>query len=174
MLPPPVRFPAQKEQLDQPTGEVLRFILRGHMIDIREFVRLPAIYEILSSEPPFSAENFSETTLRLGREILENAVDRIRANREGWYHRHQGTWLMMRTCSRSALHLMGMALKCQQAAEVLHVDYQTLEQEMLPSNWREAVIQVIELLDYWAEESQDLERLSSILKELMHAYTVGL
>ena len=68
---------------------------------------------------------------------------------------------------------MGMALKCQQAAEVLHVDYQTLDQEMLPSNWREAVVQVIELLDYWADESQDIERLSNILKELMHSYSVS-
>jgi hypothetical protein len=169
-----MRFPAQKEQLDQPTSDILRFILRGHMIDIREIVRFPAIHKILSSSTSFSSEAFSDTTIRLGREILENAVDRIRANREGWYHRHQGTWLMVRSCSRSALQLMGMALKCQRAAAVLHIDCRTLEQEMLPQQWRDAVIQVLELLDFWADESPDIDRLSNILKELMHSYAANL
>ncbi len=161
-----MRFPAQTEQ---PTGDILRFILRGHMIDIREVARLPAIYAVLASPSPFSTNNFSGTCVRLTRELLKNAVDRIRANREGWYHRHQGTWLMMRSCSRSALHLLGIALKCQQAATAMKIDRQDLEREVLPPQWKEAVVQVVELLDYWADESRDIKRLSSILKELMHS-----
>jgi hypothetical protein len=113
-----MRFPAQTDQV---TGDILRFILRGHMLDIREVVRFPAIHVVLASPSMFSAENSSITCVRLARELLENAVERIKANREGWYHRHQGTWLIMRSCSKSALYLLGMALKCQQAAVVMHI-----------------------------------------------------
>jgi hypothetical protein len=162
-----MRFPTQT---DHPTGDILRFILRCHMIDIREVARFPAVHAVLASPSPFSTDNFSTTCIHLVQELLKNAVDRIRANREGWYHRHQGTWLMMRSCSRSALHLLGMALKCHQAATAMKMDRQVLEQEVLPPQWKEAVVQVVELLDYWAEESGDIKRLSSILKELMHSY----
>jgi hypothetical protein len=162
-----MRFPAQT---DQTTGDILRFILRGHMLDIREVVRFPAIHAILASPSMFSADNPSLTCVRLARELLENAVERIKANREGWYHRHQGTWLMMRSCSRSALHLLGMALKCQQAAAVMSINRKDLETKVLPPRWKEAVEQVAELLDYWADESSDMKRLSHVLKELMHSF----
>jgi hypothetical protein len=162
-----MRFPAQT---DQATGDILRFILRGHMLDIREVVRFPAIRAVLASPSVFSTDSPSTTCVRLARELLENAVERIKANREGWYHRHQGTWLMMRSCSRSALHLLGMALKCQKTAAVMEISRKDLEAEMLPLHWKEAVEQVVELLEYWADESSDMKRLSHILKELMRSY----
>lgn len=162
-----MKFPVQT---DQATGDILRFILRGHMLDIREVVRFPAIHAVLASPSLFSTNSPSLACVRLARELLENAVDRIKANREGWYHRHQGTWLMMRSCSRSALHLLGMALKCQQAAAVMKINRKDLETEVLPRDWKEAVEQVIDLLDYWADESSDMKRLSHILKELMRSF----
>jgi hypothetical protein len=162
-----MKFPVQTNQA---TGDILRFILRGHMIDIREVVRFPAIHAVLASPSLLSTDNPSLTCVRLARELLENAVERIKANREGWYHRHQGTWLMMRSCSRSALHLLGMALKCQQAAAIMKVSQTDLEIEVLPLDWKEVVEQVIDLLGYWADESSDMKRLSNILKELMRSY----
>jgi hypothetical protein len=77
---------------------------------------------------------------------------------------------MARTASRSALHLLGMALKCQQAAAVMDVNRYELEREILPPDWKEAVDLVIELLDYWADESSDMQRLNRIFKELMDSY----
>jgi hypothetical protein len=77
---------------------------------------------------------------------------------------------MMRSCSRSALHLLGMALKCQQAAAIMKVSQKDLEIEVLPLDWKEVVEQVIDLLGYWADESSDMKRLSNILKELMRSY----
>lgn len=162
-----MKFPVQTNQA---TSDILRFILRGHMIDIREVVRFPAIHAVLASPSLLSTDNPSLTCVRLARELLENAVERIKANREGWYHRHQGTWLMMRSCSRSALHLLGMALKYQQAAAIMKVSQKDLEIEVLPLDWKEAVEQVIDLLEYWADESSDMKRLSNILKELMRSY----
>jgi hypothetical protein len=161
-----MRFPIDR---DQTTGDILRFILRGHMLDIREVVRFPSIYTVLSSPSLFTIADHSPTSLRLLQGLLGNALERIKANREGWYHRHQGTWLMARSASRSGLHLLGMALKCQEAATVLGLSYSELEGEVLPDDWREAVELVIELLDYWGDESFDLNRLAHIFKELMRS-----
>ena len=162
-----MRFPLDR---DEHTGDILRFILRGHMLDIREVVRFPAIYAVLSSPETFSTSNHSSTCIRLVRELLDNAVERIKANREGWYHRHQGTWLMARSTGRSALHLAGMALKCKQAAAEILPDLHDLESQLLPPDWKEAVELVIDLMDYWADESIDLKRFGTILRELLHCY----
>ena len=51
----------------------------------------------------------TQTTLKLSREMLANCVYRIETNMEGFLHRHQGTWLTIRSCSRSALMLLGVA-----------------------------------------------------------------
>jgi hypothetical protein len=75
-----MKFPVQTNQA---TGDILRFILRGHMIDIREVVRFPAIHAVLASPSLLSTDNPSLTCVRLARELLENAVERIKANREG-------------------------------------------------------------------------------------------
>lgn len=162
-----MKFPTD---CDQPTGDILRYILRGHMLDIREVVRFPAIHAVLSSPASVSPDTASATCVKLARELLDTAVERIRANREGWYHRHQGTWLGARSCARSALHLVGMALKCQKAAELTNLSENDLQREMLPHDWEEAVELVIDLLDYWSDESTDMKRLSNILKELMRCY----
>jgi hypothetical protein len=162
-----MKFPTDR---DQPTGDILRYVLRGHMLDIREFVRFPAIHAVLSSPASVSPDTASATCIKLARELLDTAVERIRANREGWYHRHQGTWLGARSCARSALHLVGMALKCQKAAELTNSSGHDLQREMLPHDWEEAVELVIDLLDYWSDESTDMKRLSNILKELMRCH----
>jgi hypothetical protein len=146
-LPPSMKFPTDR---DQPTGDILRYILRGHMLDIREFVRFPAIHAVLSSPVSVSPDTASATCIKLARELLLNAVDRIRANREGFYHRHQGTWLGARNCARSALHLVGMALKCEKAAQLTNSSGYELRRKMLPHDWAEAVELVIDLLNYWS------------------------
>jgi hypothetical protein len=51
----------------------------------------------------------TQTTLKLSREMLANCIYRIETNMEGFLHRHQGTWLTIRSCSRSALMLLGVA-----------------------------------------------------------------
>jgi hypothetical protein len=162
-----MRFPTDR---DQQTGDILRYILRGHMLDIRECVRFPAIHAVLSAPASVSPDTASATCIKLARELLDNAVDRIKANREGWYHRHQGTWLGARSCARSALHLVGMALKCQNAAELTASRKNELQREMLPHDWEHAVELVIDLLNYWSDESTDMKRLSIILKELIRCH----
>jgi len=165
-----MRFP---KEAATPTHDALRFILRGHMIDINEVVRYPAIKAILGSDPLVRTDDLPPMTLRIAQEFLQNAVYRIEANREGFFHRHQGTWLMLRSCSRSALQLLGMALKCYFEAQVRGIDQKDLEREMLPPRWKGAVTSVREVLDYWADESIDVKRLSTIFAELMYIYEVS-
>jgi hypothetical protein len=170
MLPPPMMFP---REANIPTRDALRWILRGHMIDIKEIVRFPAIQAILASKVPLWIDDLPPITVQIAREFLINAVYRIEANREGFFHRHQGTWLTMRSCSRSALQLLGMALKCQLEARARGTSQQQLEREMLPPRWQEAVASVCEALEYWGDESTDMKRLRGIFSDLMYTYEVS-
>ena len=49
---------------------------------------------------PVSSSAPTQTTLKLSREMLANCIYRIETNMEGFLHRHQGTWLTIRSCSR--------------------------------------------------------------------------
>jgi hypothetical protein len=155
---------------DAPCHDILRFILRGHMIDIIELARFPAVQTILASSTCPLSDGLSPVAVRLTREFLQNAVYRIEANREGFYHRHQGTWLLLRSASRSALQLLGMAIKCQTESGTRGLARQELEAWFLPDRWWEAVQMVLELLEYWSDEASDVERLGFVLKGLIQRY----
>ena len=162
-----MKFPRQS---DVPSNDILRLILRGHMIDVRDFVRFPALEEILAVNHHAPLSSFSAIQLQLARESLEIAVETIEANRESFFHRHQGTWLMARTCTRSSLLLVAMAVRCQAEARLTGVSSIDLEQMMLPLRWRKAVEQTVETLTYWSDESNDLSRMNELLRELLHIY----
>jgi hypothetical protein len=138
-----MKFP---QRSDVPSNDILRLILRGHMNDVRDFVRFPALEEILASKTHALLRTFSPTQLRLTRECLEIAVESIEANRESFFHRHHGTWLMARTCIKSSLVLLAMAMRCQAEARSTGVMATELEEMMLPSRWREVVEQTVEAL----------------------------
>ncbi len=106
----------------------------------------------------------SPTTLRLAREYLENAVDRVDANAEGFLHRHQGTWLTIRSCTRSALVLLAVALKCRDEG------LQGIEYNILPEKWKWAVLRVLDMLEMWKGESADVERLWEVVGGLWRLF----
>jgi hypothetical protein len=140
-----MKFP---QQSDVPSNDILCLILRSHMNDVRDFVRLPALEEILASKPHALLKSFSPIQLRLTRECLGIAVESIEANRESFFHRHQGTWLMARTCVKSSLVLLAMAMRCQAEARSTGAIATELEEMMLPSRWRNVVEQTVEALQY--------------------------
>ncbi|KAL1960921.1 hypothetical protein VTO42DRAFT_5905 [Malbranchea cinnamomea] len=162
-LPAPMRFPTEASE---PTNDILLFVLRGHMIDVYEMVRFPAIRAYLTASRPASTQ-LSPTCIRLAKEALANAVYRIETNSEGLLHRHQGTWLTIRSCTRSALILLGTAIKCRIEAEAKGVGYRVLEAEMLPDRWKSAVLQVLHMLEVWSKESGHVERLRCIIQRLL-------
>lgn len=115
-----------------------------------------------------NVEDLTATTLGHARECTENAVIRIEAHVEEFLHRHQGTWLTIRGCSRSALALLGLKLRCNALSAGSTPRSSTgFAQALLPPRWREAVINVLEMLRAWSEERQDVKRLCQIVETLL-------
>lgn len=81
-------------------------------------------------------------------------VQRIQINESGFYHRHHGTWLMLRSCTRSALVLLGAARS------------PTLN-PLLPAGWEGAVLKVMDMLRFWRDESWDGRDRLMVLDQLM-------
>jgi hypothetical protein len=164
LLPASVTFTRDPTQ---PILDVLPGILRSHYIDILDVVYYPAIRAVVCE----SLNELSPTLLKIAREALQNALERIALSKYGFWHRHQGTWLMIRTCSRSALYLLGVALraKYEREREPRGRDRETtMLAELLPDSeaWRTAVLSVIHLIEYWKEESIDMGDLLARLKHL--------
>jgi hypothetical protein len=175
-LPPPMRFSPTSSE---PLHDILRWVLRGHRIDIIELLRFPALSNILNPttvpnlDPSSGHHQHSAVTIRLAREYLENAVQRISTNAEGFLHRHQGSWLTIRSCSRSALALLGARLKCQEERDDWAVpgasdrEVASMTSDILPPRWRYAVLQVVQMLKAWEGESPDVRRLRTIVEGLL-------
>lgn len=94
--------------------------------------------------------NSTEVFVRKG---LEVCVQRVDINEKGFYHRHHGTWLMLRSCTRSALVLLAAA-RC--------VDLGPL----MPEGWEQAVSKVMTMLGFWKGESRDVMDRLQILETL--------
>ncbi len=171
-LPQVLRFSATESEYLQ---DHLRWVLRGHRLDVVELLRFPAIKIVLNTSPS-KVGTLPDDIIRLAREYLDNAVLRIDIHVEEFLHRHQGTWLTIRACTRSILALIGMKLKCQQIAEnvVGLPDGQqgskarnpSFQSRLLPNNWRTAVVRVDDLLSAWETESTDLARLRLMVQTL--------
>ena len=100
--------------------------------------------------------NRNQSFDHLVRKSFQVCVDRIWVNESGFYHRHHGTWCMVRSCTRSALVLVA-ARKCA------HLD------ALLVPGWEQAVQQVISLLDFWRGECGDAGNRGDILKAEMQS-----
>ncbi|KPM43245.1 hypothetical protein AK830_g3322 [Neonectria ditissima] len=128
----------------------LRFILNGHLLDCYEMMYWPfmvdAIHGILHDDA------HSRTFAKKGFDIC---IRRIKENEAGFKHRHHGTWLMLRSCTRSALILLAAA------RSNLRLD------SAPPADWAVHVIKVTELLRYWKDEVPDAGDRLRILDELL-------
>jgi hypothetical protein len=128
----------------------LRFILNGHLLDCYEMMYWPFIVDAIYGN--LKNDSGSQSFARKGFLLCKQ---RIEKNESGFYKRHHGTWLMLRSCTRSALVLLG-------AARAGLVD-------LLPPDWECSAIMVVQVLSYWGEEANDVPDRLHILKELMHA-----
>lgn len=95
------------------------------------------------------------TNEAFARKGLQICVERIQKNESGFYHRHHGTWLMLRSCTRSALVLLAAARAPALAA-------------LLPGNWEREVYRVMEMLRHWKQESKDVADRLDIIESLMN------
>ena len=136
----------------QEEDDVLKFILRGHFLDLWEVIYWPWLDMLLNRQ---LAGSKVATYVMKG---LQIGVDRIRINNPGFYHRHHGTWLMIQSCTRSALVL----LAARHSAEGIR---------LVPDGWREAVCNVMELLRFWQHDAPDATDRIQILEELSISLT---
>lgn len=88
------------------------------------------------------------------RKALYVCVHRIEKNESGFYHRHHGTWLMLRSCTRSALVLLA-AVRCPSLSI------------LLPMDWELAIYKVKDMLSHWKDESRDVSDRLYIIEKLM-------
>lgn len=143
-LPPILSLDAPKSEDD-----VLKFVLRGHLLDCYESIYFPFMLEVINHQ-----RRDMGVVDEFARKGLQMSVDRIHKNRAGFKHRHHGVWLMLRSCTRSALVLIA-ARSCPET------------DDLLPVGWAEAVTSVIEMLFYWQDEAGDAGDRQKILMELM-------
>ena len=139
--------PAMSLHVPQEDDDVLKFILRGHFLNLWEVIYWLWLEIYLN-------QGIRDLTSRVyGQRALQIAIDRIRINKPGFRHRHHGTWLMIQSCTRSALLLVA-------------VHYDVEASIMLPDGWQEAVSDSMELLQFWQHEAADVAVRLRILEEL--------
>lgn len=148
-LPPMFALSTPEEEDD-----VLKFVLRGHLLDCCEWMYFPFMLEAINygRRDPVLDE--------YTRKGLLMCVERIDKNKPGFYHRHHGAWLMLRSCTRSALILLA-------ARHSHHV------RDLVPEGWREAVRSTMDMLRFWEAEVNDardrLQILTQLMNELEHS-----
>jgi hypothetical protein len=131
----------------QVEDDVLKFILRGHLLDLWEVVYWPWLDLYINQR--ISTPEVQTYVVK----AFQVAIDRIRINKPGFRHRHHGTWLMLQSCTRSALILLAAA-------------YTPDATSLLPHGWRDAVNEVAELLRFWQYDAGDADDRLQILEEL--------
>ncbi len=139
--------PAMSLHTPQEDDDVLKFILRGHFLNLWEVIYWPWLDAFINRRINVpEVETYVAKALQIG-------IDRIRSNKPGFRHRHHGTWLMLQSCTRSALVLLAAAYVSEAAV-------------LLPGNWKEAVFETTELLRFWQYEAGDAANRLHILEEL--------
>lgn len=137
-----------------PGGELvdsLKFILDGHLLDCYEMLYWPFLTEIILGAPNSSTQALEQLAFK----SLAICVQRIHKNEHGFYARHHGTWLMLRSCTRSALVLIA-ARKDPFLVNIL------------PEGWQQAVMKVTGMLRFWKNESRDCEDRLRVIEHAMH------
>lgn len=134
----------------------LKFVLDGHLLDCYEMMYWPFLTEIVLHG---SGGANSQAVQELAYKSLHICVKRIHKNEHGFFNRHHGTWLMLRSCTRSALVLIAA-----RKDPVL--------MKLLPHDWEQAVIKVAGMLRFWKRESVDADDRLSVIERSMHGLRV--
>ena len=130
--------------------DICESVLRCHLIDLFELIYWPFVMAALNS----SRQPMSPRVQEMALKGLDNHVQRVHANEPGFYHRHHGAWLMMRSCTRSAL-LLSAAAKSK---------------VLMPNGWHQAVYMVTGMLDYWSREVSELGLWKGTLQQELSQY----
>ncbi|CAG8195708.1 unnamed protein product [Penicillium salamii] len=114
------------------TEDMLRLILKSRALYISELVSWPFVYALIHDRIQPNSQTLHKWTAR----ALQCHLHKLKNYRVQFYHRHAGTWLMIRSCARSVLILVG-ASKLPFAGD------------LIPKNWRGAVEDALEMFRFW-------------------------
>lgn len=137
-------------QSPEADDDVLKFILRGHLMNYYEVIYWPFVEAIINQRQGFEAAK------EYSAKGLQYCCERIRLNKPGFAHRHHGTWLMLQSCTRSALVLVAAVSGA-------------VASELIPEDWRATVLDVIEMLKLWEHEAGDARNRLRILEEALES-----
>lgn len=129
-------------------GDVVRFVLRGRITYVHELISWPFLSAVMSGEAAH---------LDLGQPVASALAfhhERLLVNRPGFYHRHHGTWLMLRSSARSACILLGFT-------------YLYPASGLMPESWRDVVFDTVKMLQYWNDEVEDMRPVSDMMARLL-------
>ena len=118
----------------------LKFILSGHLLDCYEMMYWPFVADAINGD----ADSLASTTRDFTQKALNVCYDRIQKNEPGFYYRHHGTWLMLRSCTRSGLVLLAASRSGK-------------AESLLPIGWKQTVGKIVDMLRFWRRESRDVE-----------------
>ncbi|KAK7592007.1 hypothetical protein V3481_006643 [Fusarium oxysporum f. sp. vasinfectum] len=148
-LPQNLRLDQPREVDGDDQSARLRFILNGHLLDCYEMMYWSFIVDVVHGTSLEDAD-----AMAFARKGVQTSVQRIDDNESGFRGRHHGTWLMLRSCTRSALVLIS-------------VERAGLG-NMLPAQWRSSITKVQGLSHYWQDEAVDAKFYSRLLADLIN------
>lgn len=134
-----------------PEESILHCILRGRLLDSYDVLYIPFLEQAVT---PHSGFDDTANDLDLyARKALECCVQRMEGQGPASFAlRHHGTWLALRTCTRSAL----MVLATRLSGRI----------DLLPEGWQHAVSTAASALNLWQEECGDVRDRLSIIQAL--------
>ncbi|QIW96675.1 hypothetical protein AMS68_002193 [Peltaster fructicola] len=145
-LSPAVSVAPEVSQLSRGLS-VYKFVLRGRTTYVHELITWPFVYSCLHS---LTSQLRHWKWFERG---LAFHLERLNINRPGFYFRHHGTWLMMRSSARSASILLAAA--------------QTPStRTALPDGWEDLVQATIDMLHFWSESMPSMRGIADQLQRL--------
>ncbi|KAM0331767.1 hypothetical protein ACHAPQ_005996 [Fusarium lateritium] len=147
-LPPLVSIENEPSPYGGAEDDVIRFVLRGRITYIRELISWPFMHVALDEAVDQELDNHDTSA------ALAYHHQRLLVNAPGYYHRHHGTWLMLRSSARSACILLGFAH--------LHPG-----STLLPLGWKDAVLNTLKMVEYWSLEADGMLSVLQTMKCLV-------
>lgn len=134
-------------------GDMLRLILRARIAHVQDKISWPFLYALIHD----GVEAESPKIRNWAAKGLSCHLHKLEIHRIQFYHRHHGTWIMIRSCARSTAILLAAARK-------------PVLDNLLPAEWRAPVEATLEMLRFWQPYVHGLhevvERLQALYSEL--------
>ncbi|EXJ74861.1 uncharacterized protein A1O5_01557 [Cladophialophora psammophila CBS 110553] len=134
---------------DENESDMLRLILRARIAYVQDMISWPFVYALIHD----GAEPESPKVCEWAAKGLSCHLHKLLMHRIQFYHRHHGTWLMIRSCARSASILLAAARR-------------PFAQRLLPAQWRGPVEATLKMLQFWQPYVKELQEAVECIQAL--------